>query len=217
MIKDEAPEFADFPYNAASEFAQTMIFVDDEATYQEQGVKPSLVDRPSRRSTANEVDADTETDHTEGREPGGNPLDAALLIDNAMDLGLICSVLRPKKEEDIKDRVVAAARVADIVCLDWEIYGDGGETASEIIRKIIEDDAKQNGRVRLIAIYTVNSGNSEIVKKVFNAIPKSLVQMQNFNKQQFEIESDAGTRIVCLFKSSWKKVITRISQCISSG
>ena len=207
MIKDEAPEFADFAYNAASEFAQTMIFVDDEATYQVQVVQPGPVDRPGRRPVAKEVNADTEAEHSEGKEPHFNSLDAKLLIDNAMDLGLICSVLRPEKKEDIKKRVVAAARVADIVCLDWEIYDDGGLKASEIISKIIEDDAKQNGRVRLIAIYTVNSANSDIVKKVFNAIPKSLVKMQNFNKQQFEIESDAGTRIVCLFKTHGRKLL----------
>ena len=207
MTKDEASEIAELPYNAASEFAQTMIFVDDEATYEEQVVQPGPVDRPGRRPIANEVNADTEAGHSEGKEPHFNPLNAKLLIDNAMDLGLLCSVLRPEKKEDIKNRVVAAARVADIVCLDWELYDDGGLKASEIISKIIEDDAKQNGRVRLIAIYTVNSGNSEIVKKVFDAIPKSLVQMQNFNKQQFEIESDAGTRIVCLFKAHGRKLL----------
>ena len=157
---------------------------------------------------ANEVDADTEAESYRGQGTGWQSIGRkALLIDNAMDLGLICSVLRPKKEEDIKDRVVAAARVADIVCLDWEIYGDGGETASKIISKIIKDDDNQNGRVRLIAIYTVDSRNEEILNKVFNAIPKQLIEAQKLNQKQFEIESNTSTRIIFLLKTHGKKYL----------
>lgn len=196
--------FEELRLNAASEFAQTMLVVDDEAS-QELETRSSEpagnLRHPDRRTHSATTAADVSVKDTKSEKPRKHLLDAKLLIDNAMELGLICSVLRPKKGENFQDRVVRAAQVADIVCLDWEIYNDGGVTASRIIAGILREDAEQSGRLRLITIYTGDMTNIKILDKIFNSIPKSLKDEHAFKKGSWEIESKNGVKIVCLFKT----------------
>lgn len=189
--------------DAAREFAQTMIVIDDEADLvpeasRSQPVRP--LRRPSRTTRA-VTTLDASAGYAAPAGSGTHALDAKTLIDNAMALGLICSVLRPEKEEDFRGRVVRAAQVADIVCLDWDIYNDGGDAASETIGDIIQKDAEQNGRLRLIAVYTGDTRNTTIMTKIFATIPEQLRKEHKFKKKALKIESKNGVRIVCLFKS----------------
>ena len=151
MAADRTP-FENHRLDAARLFAHTMIVIDDEASQQEpEGTtEPAReIQRPGRRAARAAVERKEEQNRDIQHS-----LDAKALIDNAMELGLICSVLRPKQGEDLKERVQKAAERADIVCLDWEIYNDNGETAKELISEIIRSDAERYGRLRLIAIYT---------------------------------------------------------------
>jgi hypothetical protein len=128
-------------------------------------------------------------------------LDAKALIDNAMELGLICSVLRPQEGEDLKDRVCKAAERADIVCLDWEIYGDNGETAKALITEIVRSDTERNGRLRLIAIYTGERNRQGILNNLLSIFPENERQNREIKKHQdAEIVTNDGLRIVYLFK-----------------
>ena len=198
--------FEELRLDAASKFAQTMLVVDDEASQvlDAQSTKPAgPLRKPDRRThTATTVD-DISAKEIKSEKPRKHLLDAKLLIDNAMELGLICSVLRPKEGENFQGRVVKAAQVADIVCLDWEIFDDSGDAASKIICDILQKDAEQNGRLRLIAIYTGDTTNNIIIDKIFDAIPKSLRLEHEFKKKKklFKIESKNGVQIVCLFKT----------------
>ena len=207
MMTGNAPDFEKLKLEAARKFAQTMIVIDDEATQQEtetpQSPPKKTLQTPTRkpRSSARSAEPSAEQDQSEN-DSIALPLNAKLLIENAMTSGLICSVLRPKKGDDLLKRVVRAAEIADIVCLDWEIYNDGGDTASEIIKTIIQKDAEQNGRLRLIAIYTGDKKSNDIMNKIFAAIPQDLIAEQKFNKKQLKIESQNGVRIVCLFKAN---------------
>jgi hypothetical protein len=120
----DAP-FQGYRLEAARNFAQTMVVVDDMAT--QAGPNDTItILRPPRRLGAISTPETTETVKVQERPPEAHALDAKSLIDNAMDLGLVCSVLRPRKGENIRRRVKRVARCADIVCLDWEIYGDRG-------------------------------------------------------------------------------------------
>ena len=207
MKTGNAPDFEKLKLEAVRKFAQTMIVIDDEATQQEPETPQSTQKKtlqtptPKTRSSARSAEPSAEQDQSEN-DSIALPLNAKLLIENAMTSGLICSVLRPKKGDDLLKRVVRAAEIADIVCLDWEIYNDGGDTASEIIKAIIQKDAEQNGRLRLIAIYTGDKKSNEIMNKIFAAIPQDLIAEQKFNKKQLKIESQNGVRIVCLFKAN---------------
>ena len=198
------PSFDEFRVKAAREFAQTMIVIDDEAR---QTSDPSYshpvgtLRRPTRQSSSSRSSGRFSTQSEALPASGKYLLDAKALVEKSMELGLICSVLKPKEGEEFEDKVVNAASIADIVCLDWEIYNDEGDAASRIIQGIIDEDNERNGRLRLIAIYTGDSTNHKILEKIFNAIPQEIRRNQKFRKHQLHIQSETGVRIVCLFKS----------------
>ena len=203
MMADDTRTFKKLRHEAAREFAQTMIVIDDEASQESEAPSSQSVgtlDPPSRRARS-AATGDTRATHPGTERSGSHALNAKSLIDKAMDLGLICSVLRPKENENFRERVVRAAQAADIVCLDWDIYNDDGEAASKIIGDIIQKDAEQNGRLRLIAIYTGGTRNTDIPDKILDAIPEELREEHEFKKESLQVESKNGVRIVCLFKA----------------
>lgn len=202
-----ASDFEALKLEAARKFAQTMIVIDDEASQQNSETlthpPKKTLQTPTRKSSFDAEAAEPLAEQGQsGKDTVKFPLNAKLLIENAMTSGLICSVLRPKKGDNLLKRVVNAAEIADIVCLDWEIHNDGGNTASKIIETIIQKDAEQNGRLRLIAIYTGEKKSYDIMNKIFNAIPEKLIKDLKLKKTSLKIESSNGVRIVCLFKAN---------------
>src|SRR5258708_4569264 len=101
--------FQDYRLQAARSFAQTMIVVDDEATQAspEDRITKLRVPRRIGRPAVPDSAATPKPD-----APSTHALDAKTLIDNAMDLGLICSVLRPRKGENVRRRVKRVAQSA---------------------------------------------------------------------------------------------------------
>ena len=194
-------EFCEDRLNAAGALAQTMIVVDDKATLaKEDESVPEGVVQPGRghRLAAAEDDASAPQDIT-------HLLDAKSLVDCAMDIGLVCSVLNFREnesKEDLSRRISNAAMRVDIVCLDWEINNDSGETTRLLIEKIVRHDQEQNGRLRLIAIYTGEPNRRKIlqdVKKHFTKSDQSRMKLE-ITEDGREIRSATGLKIVCLFK-----------------
>jgi hypothetical protein len=189
--------FAEQRVAATREFAHTMIVVDDEAWKSRPlGGAPRAGLRRPRRGRLPPVD---------GRQQEmfliRHALDTEKLVDAAMGLGLICAVIRPPKGRSIKIQLGAAAQQADIVCVDWELHNDGGDSATRIITEIARSDEKRNGRLRLIAIYTGDTNNNQILEKIFNAFSQSYRDRFELKKDAICIESNHGLRVVCLFKA----------------
>ena len=206
-MNNNVQEFHEFRLKAAENFAQTMIIVDDEAD--NTGIKPDPEPDPipfgrpkPGRKHRPKTDDRSSTAISSRIE---HKLDAKRIIEESMDLGLICSVMRPakreQKQEKFRRRVVTASKAADIVCLDWEMYQDGGDAATKIIRGILEKDAEMNGRIRLIAIYTGDTTNIEIMEKVFKEIPNEIITKRELEQGDLEITGKSGIKIVCLFKT----------------
>lgn len=183
---------------ATREFAHTMIVVDDEAWKTPPRVSaPRGGLRSPRRGRRVTVPDDAQQEMFLIR----HALDTEMLLDAAMALGLICSVIRPPKRKSIKARIGMAAQWADMVCLDWELHSDGGDSATRMIVEIARLDQRRNGRLRLIAIYTGDTNNNQILEKVFDAFPKSYRDKFELRRDPVCIESNHGLRIVCLFKA----------------
>jgi hypothetical protein len=189
--------FPELRLAAASDFAHTMIVVDDEAWEPSRlGVAPHAGLRPPQRGVATAQTAEQQETFRVRHH-----LDAEKLVDAAMELGLVCSVIRPPKRNGIRARVRASARRADIICLDWEIHNDGGGSATSIISQIVKEDEKQNGRLRLIAIYTGNTNSAQILQTIIDSLPKAYRARHVLKVNPGNIESEDGLRIVCLVKA----------------
>jgi hypothetical protein len=191
-------DFAAHRLAATQEFAHTMIVVDDAAWKTlPLGVAPRAGLRTPRRGRPAPISDGSQQELFQIR----HALDTESLVDAALNLGLICSVIRPPKRKSIKAQVGLAAKRADIVCLDWELHNDGGVAATKMITEIARSDDERNGRLRLIAIYTGDTNNNKILEKVFDAFPKSYRERVALERDPIRIASNHGLRIVCLFKA----------------
>ena|GEM_PF-1691086 len=199
MPRANAP-FREYRLEAARSFAQTMIIVDDQATQTAPEDRVIQLRPPKRLGVLSETVA-AASDLQVAKSESAHALDAKSLIDNAMELGLVCSVLRPKKGENIRKRVKRVARCADIVCLDWEIYGDSGASATTLIKDIVLDDVRHNGRLRLIAIYTGDTTNNKILDKISDSFSPAFRSRHDLKQESLQISTKTGLKIVCLFKA----------------
>ena len=209
--------FAADRLEAAKRFAQTMIVVDDEAEFslgERKEEVPGEVVRPSRRQSRTAPagpDGAGDAGYLEKPEEVGDKnethlLDGKALTDSALRQGLVCSVIRPSQGEDIIEGMVRAARRVDIICLDWTIHKDDGETTLSLIREVVEMDQQTDGRLRLIAIYTAEHGRRRILERVKVDVASTLEGMGIVGAGLKivggrEIQSNIGLKIIYLVKA----------------
>ena len=197
--------------NAVRAFAQTMIVVDDEA-----GEYKSM-----EGASVGEVQI-VEPDRHDAKQLGergqkdissriSHPLNQKALIESALDLGLVCAVVKPDRNQGVANKVANAAERADIVSLDWEM-NDDGEKAISVIKEIIRRDAKKGGRLRLIAIYTGVNDRVRILNQIFQSISEKTRKHHNVIVDDDRIVSDNGLRIIWLFKSAGIRLDGRLAQ-----
>ncbi|RWD71077.1 response regulator receiver domain [Mesorhizobium sp.] len=200
-MNSAAASFHDDQLAAARAFAHTLIVVDDEAfTEPETSTPPVATElvKPGRQASVITSRADKRPIAVPATR---HPLDATSLIETAMSLGLVCSVLRPRKGISPTDHVANASRKADILCVDWEIHNDSGRTAVEIIKSVIAHDDEFGGRLRLIAIYTGIPERAKIFDSVLSGIPDATKKRRGIQKRGNYIVSRDGLRIVWLLKT----------------
>ncbi len=136
--------FEEHSLNIAKDFLHTVVVVDDEAEY-----GPAKADPTSTLKTPGK--SDTTSNDSEVPPVHMHPLNAKQLIDTFAELGMVCAILKPGKDEDFMEKTDHASKRADIVVLDWRICGDYGNNTTQTIKKIIQTD---NGRLRLIVVYS---------------------------------------------------------------
>lgn len=150
--------------SVAARFLQTVVVLDDEATYNVQdaiapeGIVEPTFDDPQRSSLA------VVPQHA------SHSLNAKRLTDSFADKGLICSVLVPQNQEELGQEVKASSRRADIVILDWTIHGKKGEMTKRLIKEIIHSDNFEANRFRLIIVYTAEPDLSYITSDIADSL-----------------------------------------------
>lgn len=89
----------------------------------------------------------------------GTPLHWNNIVNAFLEEEVVCSVLRPDSpdgedpdgEENIIDMAIRGSRIADLLILDWDLFGDDGEATKRAIIRIISTNPR---RLRVIVIYT---------------------------------------------------------------
>ncbi|MBF0143567.1 MAG: hypothetical protein HQL59_08960 [Magnetococcales bacterium] len=190
---------SDHRLSVAKDFVHTMIVVDDQASYEDGSdvavAGAEITAKPSRRAAKETRSDDENQKRIEHR------LNVEALTKSAFEHGLVCSVLRPTKNEDVTSSVVRASERVDIVSLDWELFDDKGDIALGLLKRIMMRDAEVNGRLRLVSIYTGDTGRAEILKKIHESFDQTERDERRLTLRDDDIISNDGLRIICLTKA----------------
>ena len=145
---------------AISEYFRTALVIDDrvEGDY----------------SPLEELSADETVDPSGEPQPGlapppaddETPVHASALVSAFIDQGIVCGVLQPdENESDLVALACRGAQIADLLILDWLLFGDGTKTIDMI--SAVTDANK--GRLTVVVIFTGVPRLSAIVDRLTGA------------------------------------------------
>lgn len=100
------------------------------------------------------------------RADGATPIHSVELVRAFIDAGIVCGVLQPDEDEsDLMALARQGARTADLLILDWLLFGDGTRTI-DMISAVAEANA---GRLTVVVIFTGVPRLSAIVDRLTEA------------------------------------------------
>lgn len=161
--------------DSARRFLQTAIVIDDQAHFgptittvvpvlhSPTGSVLGTPDGPGEPAVAVTVEQDAADQQT-------GSLNAKVLTHAFMARDMICGLYRPEPGEAMVDRTAGAAKLADIVVVDWYLEPGSSRSAKEIVVRLLKSDRADNGRLRLIAVYTSQPGREAIAGELLGEI-----------------------------------------------
>lgn len=175
---------AEYSIKAAESFLQTAVFVDDRIYQPEsRSDETRAVVSPKARKKAIRSAASNNEVGPEGAEAGAErqeidgPADTYEIVNHFAKKQIVCSLYQPKKSAQVssKSDIFPLCKAADIVVIDWDLYGDRGKKAKELadglVRQAVSDVPEQ---LRLILIYTQELNLLAIANDLYETIKASL-------------------------------------------
>ncbi|MFQ6256214.1 response regulator receiver domain [Yersinia enterocolitica] len=180
--------FKEYSVKTATDFLQTVVVLDDEL-----GFSPRIDILTDESIDITEPDESiwNNSDNKQNQYINNNtdsqhPLDYHALSFNFAKKGLVCSGLKPLKNQDTQeviDSAFIAIEKSDLCILDWEMKGTKGDITKEIISKLAKNDFSSGGKLRFITIYTgVSQKDWEdlIISPIYEHLKNSESHLKNF-------------------------------------
>ena len=127
-------------------------------------------------STNRERDLDDKVEESDNFGSDVQELNIRVISDAFAHEKIACAFVLPKDGDDddsVFDRIVAAAGQADIVVIDWYLRNSRDpKLTKRVIRHIAEKDSAENGRLRLICVYTGIKETNEVVRDAEEELKK---------------------------------------------
>lgn len=216
-------EVLDFPsicLSVTKNFLRTAILIDDEAFVdretpppaEEPLIEPAFVGTEAVGAAGGEQLTDAEPTIS-GDEPGdvstakrSSDVDLKPLADAFLDQRIICAVLKPAQQDAddaIVKRAVTACANADIVILDWFLRKGNAELSQRALSELLRQDREQNGRMRLVIVYTSHTPLSDRQHDLETRLENEGLEFERPEGTQLTLKV-GSTRIVFVEKS-WGK------------
>lgn len=164
----------DFSRRAVESFVQTVVFVDDKiyapppkgTVMEEKSVYAPKVRKPAVKNIEKPADVlEKKIDESELATPF-SPHDIQASFAKKR---IVCSLHQPQKASSVgngSDTYKLCAS-ADIVIVDWDLYGDDGIKASDLIENLVVQSLQEDPhQLRLVLIYTDKPNLTDVADKV---------------------------------------------------
>ena len=122
------------------------------------------------------------------------PLNWNNIVNAFLEEEVVCSVLRPDREDDIQDIAVRGSKITDLLILDWDLFGDDGEATKRAIIRIIGTNPR---RLRVIVVYT---------EMRFDSVVDALVNECEMTKESDFVFRKEATIVLVFSKSSIRPI-----------
>ncbi|WP_312481599.1 response regulator receiver domain [Stutzerimonas nitrititolerans] len=110
-------------------------------------------------------------------------LDVRKVSDAFAGDGMACAFVLPDDSDpdlvSIEKRVLGAAKISDVVVIDWYLRDNVPVLTLELLEKIAVDDVKESGRMRLICVYTGQPLDEQIFSDVKAAIGRGGIELED--------------------------------------
>lgn len=172
-----------FSRKAVENFVQTVVFVDDKiyapsltgTAIQKKKVVSPKTRKPAIRG-AKEKATSSSTDATNESEvnPSFSPHD---IQSSFAKKHIVCSLHQPQKSHSvgIESDTYKLCSCADIIIVDWDLYGDAGVKANTLVENLIIQSLKEDPhQLRLILIYTDTPELFDISNKIYERITEKI-------------------------------------------
>lgn len=176
----------DFSKNAVENFVQTVVFIDDKiyssASSRGTVLEPKSLSTPKVRKSAiksAEITASNGSTHNIPEElPNYSPHDIQASFAKRR---IVCSLHQPIKEDsvDVDSDTYNLCAAADIVIVDWDLDGDAGKKATQLIENLVMQSQKDDPhQLRLILVYTDSPNlfdvSDKVSEKLFSILPDGI-------------------------------------------
>ena len=172
---------AEYCEHAAQEFLQAVVFVDDRIYERSTGAvaAPKHVSAPRQRKSATKTAEQKEQRSALIQDSGQESFEYSPneIVTSFAKKQIVCSLYQPNREAKASKTsdVVRLCRAADAVIVDWDLHGDKGARALELIagliKQAVEDEPEQ---LRLIILYTQEFNLQGIANDVYEEVTKTV-------------------------------------------
>lgn len=165
---------------AAREFLQTAVFIDDRIYDSKAGpdAEGGKLTAPKPRKRALKSAAGPERDEAGATIIEENeeysPHD---IVNSFAKKQIICSLYQPTTKARVTSEsdIFLLCRSADIVIVDWDLFGDDGSRALELIDGLIQQAVNDvPEQLRLILVYTQETDLGSIAEKLHEKVEESI-------------------------------------------
>ena len=175
----------EFSIYAAAKFLRTAVFIDDRIYNRKtKAVEPVKIPKTSRkRATGSANDEKLLVAPEEADENQDFP--SQQLVNSFAKEQIVCSLYQPGKGESFSNDsdVYELCLASDIVIIDWDLGGNPGEKALELISCLVHQSVETiPEQLRLILVYTSEAALGTIASEVFDKLTE--LRKENIEPQK---------------------------------
>jgi len=203
VVKDSVAIWSDHIQSAVGKFLKTAVVIDNQPYIKEFSHKKINQEQPKGNSGLGDDSAAILVPPDEEAQAGAHDLDLRKVSDVFAENGVACAFVLPddaiNDDEAKKARALCAAKASDIVIIDWYLKRQDASLTLQILKEIAESDCQENGRMRLICVYTGEPLDNSIFGDVKTHLAEGGLKLHDVEGMEFCASKDS-TLVVLLNK-----------------
>ena len=180
MTEASISAYDKFIIESAEQYLKTVVLIDDRIYENKRGsvasglTKPLAVSRKAALKSATSS-SDKSGKEIEKAEVPEEPDEVSFhdIQNSFAKKRIICSLYQPKKSASFGEQseVYRLCSIADVVVIDWDLHGDSGKKATDLVGNLVEQSMRDiPHQLRLIQIYTREPDLMTVANDIYEAL-----------------------------------------------